>query len=266
MAQRLGAPAGVDTTVPSVARMYDYYLGGKDNFAVDRAAAAKVLAALPDMPFMVQENRRLLQRIVRFLAREAGIRQFLDLGAGLPTQGNVHAVAQGVSPDARVLYVDNDAMVVTHGCALLRDGDRVDVVQADVRDPDDILEKARKFFDFGRPVAVLMLAVLHFVPDDDDPWGIVAHFRDAVPSGSYVAISHVTGDFHPEATAVAKGVYDSDTYATMRFRSHADILRFFDGLELLEPGLVNKSLWRPDAEVPLGAEEQWGYGGLGFKR
>jgi S-adenosyl methyltransferase len=262
---RYDAPPGVDVTVPSIARMYDYYLGGKDNFAVDRTAAEKVIAALPDMPFMAQENRKLLRRVVRFLAADAGIRQFLDLGAGLPTQGNVHAIAQQAAPDARVVYVDNDPMVVTHGCALLRDSDKVDVVQADVRDPEKILQIAGDFLDFDQPVAVLMLAVLHFIPDDDDPGQIVASFRDAVPSGSYVAISHVTGDYHPEATEMAKRVYDNDTYSTMRFRSHAEILRFFDGLELLEPGLTTKSLWRPDSLVPPGSEEQWGYGGVGYK-
>jgi hypothetical protein len=265
VAQQNVAPAGVDMTVPSVARMYDYFLGGKDNFAVDRAAAEKVIAALPDMPFMCRENRKFLQRVVRFLAGEAGIRQFLDLGAGLPTQGNVHAIAQGIAPASRVVYVDNDPMVVTHGCALLRNSDKVNVFQADVRDPEQIMRVAGEFLDFEQPVAVLMVAVLHFVPDDDDPWGIVARYRDAVPAGSYVAVSHVTGDYHPDATSMARQVYDVNTYATMRFRSHGEILRFFDGLKVLEPGLTTKSLWRPDGLVPPGAEEQWGYGGVGVK-
>jgi hypothetical protein len=268
VAHRYEVPARVDTGVPNIARMYDYYLGGKDNFGVDREAAENVIAALPDMPLMVRENRRFLHRAVRFLAGSAGIRQFLDIGAGLPTQGNVHAVAHSVAPDARVVYVDNDPMVVTHGRALLSDSTKVSVVQADLRDPEKVLEAARGFLDFERPVAVLMLAVLHFIRDVEDPWDILACLRDAMPSGSYLAISHVTGDYHPEATSAARQVYDDQTNATMVFRRHGDVLRFFGGLDLLDPGLTTKSLWRPDSpsEVPNGAEEQWGYAGVAIKR
>jgi SAM-dependent methyltransferase len=259
-------PLGVDLTVPSVARMYDYYLGGKDNFGVDRQAADNVIAALPDMPMMVRENRRYLHRAVRFLAGDAGMRQFLDIGAGLPTQGNVHAVAQSVAPDARVVYVDNDPMVVTHGRALLSDNDRVHVVEADLRDPEKILAMAETFLDLEEPVALLLIAVLHFVPDEQNPWDIVARLRDALPVGSHLAISHVTGDYHGEATAAAGRVYEEQTSARMVFRSYDDVLRFFGDFELLEPGLTTKSLWRPEGSVPLGANEQWGYAGVAIKR
>jgi O-methyltransferase involved in polyketide biosynthesis len=268
MAQGHGAPAGVDLSVPSVARMYDYYLGGKDNFGVDRQAADNVIAALPDMPMMVRENRRFLHRAVRFLTGEAGIRQFLDIGAGLPTQGNVHSVAQSVAPDTRVVYVDNDPMVVTHGRALLSDNDRVHVVEADLRDPEKLLAMAGTLLDLDRPVALLLIAVLHFIPDEEHPWDIVARLRDALPVGSHLAISHVTGDYHREGTAAAGRVYESQTNARMVFRAHDDVLRFFDGFELLEPGLTTKSLWRPNspASVPRGADEQWGYAGVAVKR
>ncbi|GAB3972251.1 SAM-dependent methyltransferase [Actinoallomurus acanthiterrae] len=268
MAQGHRVPSGVDTTVPSVARMYDYFLGGKDNFAIDRQAADNVIAALPDMPFMVRENRRYLNRAVRFLAGEAGMRQFLDIGAGLPTQGNVHTVAQAVAPEARVVYIDNDPMVVTHGRALLSDDERVHAVQADLRHPGKILEIAHTFLDFTRPVALLLIAVLHFIPDEENPWAVVARLRDALPTGSHLAISHVTGDYHREATSAAAEVYRDQTNARMVFRRYDDVLRFFDGFELLEPGVTTKSLWRPDAPgfLPHGADEQWGYAGVAVKR
>ena len=193
---------GIDTTVPSTARMYDYWLGGHDNFAADRAAALKVSEAAPEAQLMAVENRRFLRRAVRYLAAEAGIAQFLDIGTGLPTQGNVHQVAQDINPAARVVYVDNDPMVLAHSRALKTGGNTV-VIEADLRDPRAILDQpgTRKLIDFSQPLAVLLVAVLHFISDDEDPHAIVAAIRDALPPGSYLVLSHVTGDIRRDSAA-----------------------------------------------------------------
>jgi hypothetical protein len=242
------APVGVDVTTPNVARMYDYALGGKDNFAVDRAAAEQMFAAAPEVgrrPML--ENRSFLNRSVRFLA-EAGIRQFLDVGAGLPTQGNVHEIAQAAAPDARVVYVDYDPVVVAHGRALLANNDTVTVVQADARRPDEILDHpdVRELIDFDAPVAVLLVAILHFVTDADDPIAIVTRLRDALAPGSYLVISHVTEESHGGAIAKGKEVYKGAT-AAVAPRTRADILRLFEGFDFVEPGLVWVPQWRPDS-------------------
>jgi hypothetical protein len=273
-------PTPLQLQTPSVARMYDYYLGGKDNFEVDREAANKVIAIYPDMPLMARENRRFLRRAVAYLAGTAGLRQFLDLGAGLPTRGNVHDVAISIAPESHVMYVDNDPIVVAHGRALLADRDRTTIIQADLRRPDEILKVARTFLDFDEPVALLMSAVMHYIPDRDDPRGIIAHYRDALPAGSHLAISHVTADHHPEAARAAEKVYRY-TSAPMFFRSYDEVLRMLDGFELIEPGLTVKSLWRPHLpedppegkaelwgymEIPEGVSQQWGYAAVGIKR
>ena len=202
MAGGTTAPFGIDTTVPSTARMYDYWLGGHDNFAADRAAALKVSEAAPEAQLMAVENRKFLRRAVRYLAAEAGITQFLDIGTGLPTQGNVHQVAQDINPAARVVYVDNDPMVLAHSRALKTGGNTV-VIEADLRDPRAILDHpgTRKLIDFGQPLAVLLVAVLHFISDDDDPSATVAAIRDALQPGSYLVLSHVTGDIRRESAA-----------------------------------------------------------------
>ena len=264
----------INTSVPNPARIYDYLLGGKDNYPADREVADQVVAIAPVTLEVVRDNRAFLRRAVGFLAREAGIRQFIDLGSGLPTHGNVHEIAQSIAPDARVVYVDNDPMVVTHSRALLA-GDNTVAIQADLRDPDAILSdpEVRKLIDFERPIALLLLAILHFIPDDQDPAGIVARFRDALPPGSYLAISHGTRDIptRPDMTPAqmadmgtkVERLYQLPTAAFVT-RTGAQIARFFDGLDLVDPGLVEIQRWRPDDQsslLPGGF-----YGGVGRKR
>jgi hypothetical protein len=213
---------------------------------------------------MAVENRKFLRRAVRYLA-EAGITQFLDIGTGLPTQGNVHQVAQEVIPDARVVYVDNDPMVLAHSRALKTGGNTV-VIEADLRQPRAILDHpaARKLIDFSQPLAVLLVAVLHFISDDDDPSAIVAAILDALPPGSYLALSHVTGDVRRESAAKAAVHYKKVTSgATLRDRE--EILRLFAGLELIEPGVVQVPYWRPDEPEPADAGKVWILGGVGRK-
>jgi hypothetical protein len=258
----------VDLKTPNVARMYDYLLGGKDNFAADRAAVLEVVRHAPDTPFMARENRRFLGRAGRFLA-ESGIRQFIDIGSGLPTQGNVHEIAHRVAPDARVVYVDEEPLVLTHGQALLANIPGVAVIRGDARRPGDILDhpELRELIDFDRPIAVLMLAVLHFIGDVDDPPGVVARLRAAMAPGSYLAVSHVTADFDADRRVrYAGAVYEKATYQ-ITLRSHTEIMRLFDGFELVEPGLTTLSLWRPDlgTTVPSDADRQWCYAGVGRK-
>jgi SAM-dependent methyltransferase len=257
--------SGVDTTVPSAARVYDYWLGGHDNFAVDRAAALAVSEVAPEARLMAVENRGFLRRAVRYLAAEAGITQFLDIGTGLPTQGNVHQVAQAVSPAARVVYVDNDPMVLAHSRALKTGGNTV-VIEADLRDPRAILDHpgTRELIDFGQPLVVLLVAVLHFIGDDDDPPAIVAAIRDALPPGSYLVLSHVTGDIRRES-AVHAAVHYKRVASGATLRSREEIVRFFDGLELMEPGVVQVPYWRPDEPVPADAGKVWIFGGVGRK-
>ncbi|RJL33541.1 SAM-dependent methyltransferase [Bailinhaonella thermotolerans] len=243
-------PEGVDPTIPNVARMYDYYLGGKDNFAADRAAAEQALSVVPEIRESVRFNRAFLRRTVRTLAG-MGVRQFLDIGTGLPTQNNVHEVAKEVDPDARVVYVDNDAVVLAHARALLAGGhDDVAIVQGDVRRPREILDHpdVRRLIDFDEPVAILLLAIMHFVPDSDDPDGILATLRDALPSGGYLVLSHVAVDIDPSKAPGVTAAYDN---ATARFiaRTSPEIERFFTGVELLEPGVVNLPEWRPEDEA-----------------
>jgi hypothetical protein len=230
-------PAGIDATVPTAARMYDYWLGGHDNFAADRIAALKVAETSPETPLVAKANRAFLGRAVRYLAGEAGIRQFLDLGTGLPTKGNVHQVAQVVAPGAHVVYVDNDPMVLAHARAL-KTGDSATVIHADLRDPGTILShpEARRLIDFSKPLAILFVAVLHFVPDPD-AHEAVADFTRAAAPGSYLVLSHVTGGTDPQAAAAGTAVYAS-TANPVTARPREEILRFFDGLEILEPGVV----------------------------
>jgi hypothetical protein len=265
---------GINTSVPNPARIYDYLLGGKDNYPADREVAEQVVAIAPVTREVVRDNRAFLRRAVSFLTREAGIRQFIDLGSGLPTHGNVHEIAQAIAPDARVVYVDNDAMVVTHSRALLA-GDNTIAVQADLREPDGILghPEVRKLIDFDRPVALLLLAILHFVPDEQDPWGVVACFRDALPPGSYLAVSHGTRDIPerhdmtPEQMAEmgtrVERLYQLPTASVVN-RPRAQVERFFDGFDLVDPGLVEIQRWRPDDQsspLPGGF-----YGGVGRRR
>lgn len=256
------APEGVDPSVPNVARMYDYYLDGKDNFAADRAAAEQILRLFPDTRGSARENRAFLGRAVRHLA-DAGVRQIVDLGSGLPTQGNTHEAA----PEARVVYVDYDPVVCAHGRALLA-GTNVDILQADVRDTGGLLTRLGELIDFEQPVAFLMLAVLHFIPDVEPEgagaYEIVARLRDASAPGSHLVISHAI-DAKPDTTPEALEIYNRAT-AALNLRTHAEIARFFDGYDLVEPGVVYPKNWRPDAEPLVGEPStSIGYAGVGRK-
>jgi hypothetical protein len=255
----------VDASVPNAARVYDFFLGGEDNYAADRELAQKILTILPDTADGCRDNRAFLQRAVRFLAGQAGVRQFLDIGTGLPTMGSVHEIAQQTAPGSRVACVDYDPVVVAHARALLAGGQDVIAVSGDLRSPEGILadEGVRQLIDFSQPVAVLLVAVLHFVTDADRPYEAVRTILDSLPSGSYLVLTHSTPDDVPDdVTTAMKDVY-SGSSAQVAPRSSEDIARFFDGLELVDPGLVNVTLWRPDR--PSSARRSLIYGGVGLK-
>lgn len=259
------APDEVDITVPSVARVYDFYLGGSHNFDADRTFAQDVLAVLPDMPRVAQENRAFLRRAVRDLCA-AGIDQFLDLGSGIPTVGNVHEVARAINPDVRVAYVDHDPVAVTHSTRLLGTDDRVGVIAGDLRKPEAVLADPAVLerIDLSRPVAVLLVSVLHFVADDQRPAEFISRYLDAIAPGSHLVISHATTDGTAGA-AVAQGLYNRQrTPNPMRMRSRDEVAALFGGLELLDPGLVRIPQWRPDApdDVPSDVEAYPGYAGV----
>jgi hypothetical protein len=249
----------IDTSVAHPARVYDYWLGGKDNFAADREAAEQVIAVRPRIRAEVRANRAFLGRAVRFLAGEAGIRQFLDIGTGLPSANNTHEVAQSVAPGAHVVYVDNDPIVLAHARALLTSAPTGETAyaDADLRDTDRVLAEAREALDLGTPVAVMLIAVLHHIPDDDHPYETVARLVGAVPSGSYLAISHPASDVDTEAVAEVARRYNARVPAGQRRRSHAEVLRFFEGLELQEPGLVQTPQWRPEGEDSADPVPMW---------
>jgi hypothetical protein len=259
-------PSEIDISVAHPARMYDYYLGGKTHFAADRAAADRVLAILPEGRDMAIANRAFLARAARFLARE-GITQFLDIGTGIPSPGNTSEVLGDISPGARVVFVDNDPIVITHTRALLRDGGLASVVHRDLRDVDSLLADPgiKDALDFGRPIAVLLVAVLHFIRDQEEPARIVQALRDAMPPGSYLVISHGTQDFNPaRATAAVRG-YDQAA-APFALRSREDIERFFDGLDMVEPGVVQLPFWRQEGDIEGDPSKIWLYAGVGRKK
>ncbi|ACU74608.1 protein of unknown function DUF574 [Catenulispora acidiphila DSM 44928] len=260
-------PPSVDISVAHPARMYDYYLGGKDNYPADRAAAENVLAVLPEGRDMAIANRAFLGRAVRHLA-DAGIDQFLDIGTGIPGPGNTGQVADAVRPGSRVVYVDNDPIVLAHSRALLarHDPDRTAVVQADLRSPAAILNHhdVRTVLDFTKPIALLLVAVLHFIKEEEDPAAIVAELLAALAPGSYLVISHGTDEFDTSRARAAVRNYDKAT-APFVLRSHNQIHAFFDTLKLDAPGLVQLPWWRPDGEIPPGSEAIWLYGGVGRK-
>src|ERR1700722_5268557 len=240
-----------DTSVPHIARVYDYWLGGKDNFAADRELGEQTLEAYPSLVFSVRANRAFLARAVRFLAGEAGIRQFLDIGTGIPTANNTHEVAQHIAPDSRIVYVDNDPIVLSHARALLKSTPQgaCAYLDADLRDPDAILAAAARTLDFSKPVAVMLIAVLHFIGNDAQAEAIVSRLMDACAPGSSVVISHVGGDIDAEQqTEMVRRLNESVAEkATMRDR--AGVTRLFDGLELVEPGVVRVAGWRPDSDL-----------------
>jgi S-adenosyl methyltransferase len=237
-----------DSTVAHPARVYDYWLGGKDNFAADREAGDEVLRAKPSIRQNVRANRAFLGRSVRFLAAEAGVRQFLDIGTGIPAAGNTHEVALGVDPDSRVVYVDNDLMVLRHAQALLTSSTgTVAYLDMDARDTDKILAAAADTLDFSQPVAVMLIATLQLIPDCDDPGRLVADLMAAVPPGSYLAITHPASDVAPDASARASKAYNETVATPQTRRSRDEVARFFTGLDLVEPGLVQLAEWRPAA-------------------
>jgi hypothetical protein len=262
---------GVDITVPSVARMYDYYLGGKDNYAVDREAVAALDEKVPRAGALARNNRRFLQRVVRILAEEYGMRQFLDHGSGLPTQDNAHQVAQRVAPEARVVYVDNDPIVLAHGRALLEEASRTAVIQADMRDTGTIFDSAEvhRLLDLTEPVALLFVSVMHCIPDSSDPAAVVRRALERVPSGSFVVLNQLVS--HDEETRdFVTGFMNRSTHGNWgRVREPHDVEAYFDGLDVLEPGLVEINDWRPDSELCARRLEDEGwfeFGGVARKR
>ncbi|MGV9679272.1 SAM-dependent methyltransferase [Nocardia sp. NPDC003482] len=246
------APEGVDMTQASPARMYDALLGGSHNFEIDRQAAAMGRKLVPDLPRLALSNRAFLRRAVRYLAA-AGIRQFLDVGSGIPTAGNVHEVAQALDPEIRVLYADIDPVAVTHARTILRGNDRAGAIQADLRRPDELLTLAGDtgLIDFSQPVGLLLVAVLHLLQDDERPAAMVGALRAALPVGSYVAISHLTSAQRPEDAAKLGANSANVTRVGIRFRDRAAITAMFDGWELVEPGVVELPLWHPESERDL---------------
>jgi SAM-dependent methyltransferase len=258
----------LDTSTANVARMYDYYLGGKDNFEADRVAAEKVLTQMPGQRRSALENRRFLRRAVGFLAGEAGIDQFLDIGVGLPTQGAVHEVAHEINPRSRVAYVDYDPVVVAHANALLATPDQSVVVAEDIRRPRELLANPviRGHLDFGRPVAVLVLAIVHFVSDEDDPAAITASLREALAPGSYLVLTHVCQELLPDKAAAerAKDVYQQ-AGQPIQARPAAEIRGFFGDFELVEPGLVPKHSWRPETGAAVADPSDISLGGVARK-
>ena len=259
-------PPGVDTKRANIARVYDYLLGGTHNFLADQDLARAMTAVDPNIRAGARENRAFLGRAVRCLAA-AGIRQFLDIGSGIPTQGNVHEVAQQAAPGARVVYTDVDPVAIAHSKALLDGNPDAEIINADLREPEKILAHptTRELIDFSQPTGLLLAMVLHFISDADDPWAIVATLRDALAPGSFIVLSHVENEGRPEKAQAAEKVYNRSVATSVQMRSQAEILRFFDGFELLDPGLVYIPQWRPDspADVPDDPSKFWVRVGVG---
>jgi hypothetical protein len=246
-----GSALPFDTSVAHVARVYNYWLGGKDNFAADRAAGEQAIKAFPEIGLSARSNRSFLARAVRFLAGECEIRQFLDIGTGIPSASNTHEVAQSVAPTARIVYVDNDPIVLTHARALLTSdpAGATDYIDADLRDPRGILAGAERLLDFSRPVAVMLMAVLQHLDHEDDPYRIVETLLEPLPPGSYLALSHPAKDINAEAMARMAETLNKMMAEKVTFRDNSAVARFFDGLELVEPGMVQASKWRPISET-----------------
>jgi S-adenosyl methyltransferase len=240
-----------DTSVAHIARVYDYWLGGKDNFAADREAAEQAIEVNPDIVVTARANRAFLRRAVTCLAGEVGLRQFLDIGTGIPTNNNTHEVAQRIAPDSRIVYVDHDPIVLSHARALLSSTPqgRTAYVEADLRAPAKILAEAAPILDFSRPVAVMLVAILHFIGPDDDPYGIVGQLVDAVPSGSYLVISHPASDIDSGVMINMAKRLNQLMLQKATARSHDEVAAFFAGFDLIEPGLVRVPDWRPTSEI-----------------
>ncbi|MFZ4153298.1 SAM-dependent methyltransferase [Streptomyces pseudogriseolus] len=257
------APRSIDITVPSVSRMYDYYLGGSRNFEVDREAARKAMEFMPGLPKVMQANRAFMRRAVRFAVAE-GVTQFLDIGSGIPTFGNVHEVAQAADPEARVMYVDHDPVAVAHSKVVLEGNDRAGILAADLRKPQDILgsDEVGRLIDLNRPVALLLVAILHFVEEADDPYGAVAELSEALAPGSMLVLTHAAYEGIPLPPERAEGAVD--VYRDMRnpliMRTREEIARFFEGYDMVEPGLVPMPRWRPDTAPE--DEDPYAFSGL----
>jgi SAM-dependent methyltransferase len=242
-------PSAFDTSVANQARIYDYLLGGKDNYAADREAAEAALKVYPEWGFTARANRAFLGRVVRYLAAEVGIRQFLDIGTGIPTAGNTHQIAQAIAPETRVVYVDFDPVVLAHARALLvsHAAGATDYIDSDLRDTGTILTQARRLLDFSKPVAVTLIAILHAIPDADDPHAIVATVMDALSPGSHLALSHLGREFvPPETLEEVEGVSSRMIQGQFAWRSREQVARFFAGMDLVAPGLVRVEEWRPE--------------------
>jgi SAM-dependent methyltransferase len=263
------APPGIDISMPSVSRIYDYYLGGSHNFEVDREAARRAMEFIPGLPKVMQANRAVMRRTVRHALSE-GVTQFLDIGSGIPTFGNVHEVAQAAEPTARVVYVDHDPVAVAHSRAVLEGNELTAVVAADLRKPRDIINSAEvgQLLDLARPVALLLVAVLHFIEDADDPYAAVAELRDSLAPGSMLIVTHASYTGVPVTAERAGGVVDvyQQIKSPLVMRSRAEVARFFEGYEMVEPGLVPMAQWRP--ENPVAQEDPYafsGFAGVGRK-
>jgi len=258
----------IDESQPSIARVYDYFLGGKDNYACDREFAQKLVGFAPEARTMARDNRAFLGRVVRFLARQ-GIRQFIDIGTGLPTQDNVHEAVQAIASDARVAYVDNDPIVLVHARALLADNLNTIVIEGDLRRPKEILEHPclNGLIDFTKPMAILLVGVLYYLANEEKPWEIVAELRDAMPSGSYLALSHIISDDRPEAISQAQELYRQILKGKGDARRcRAQVQALFDGLEMVEPGLVYAHQWRSGWRAETADQRpRWILGGVGRK-
>jgi S-adenosyl methyltransferase len=256
----------IDASVAHIARVYDYWLGGKDNFAPDREAGDEAIQAYPQLVSSVRANRAFLARTVRYLVGELGIRQFLDIGTGIPTASNTHEVAQSIAPETRVVYADNDPMVLAHARALLRSSTEgtTAYLDADVRHPDEILQAAAGQLDFSQPVAVMLIAVLHFVGDDEGPREIVSRLMADLPSGSSLTISHVPSDMHATAMKAMGDRLNRLLAQRSTYRSKEQVTRFFEGLDLVPPGVVPIQEWRPASAAEAGAAAAM-WGGVGLK-
>jgi hypothetical protein len=261
-------PPEINVTVAHPARVYDYLLGGKDNFAADRALGDAVVKAMPSAREMARANRAFLGRAVRYLVTEAGLRQFLDVGTGIPTAGNTHEVAQAVAPDSRIVYVDNDPLVLAHARALMTSdpAGATAFIRADVRDPDAILSDPalRRTLDLGEPVALMLVAILMCIGDEDNPRGLVSALMDALPSGSYLTITHPTADFSPDEVAGAVAATEQGGIS-LTPRTQAEVAAFFDGLDLVDPGVAPILAWQPEGVPPAAPKAAYYYGAMGRK-
>ncbi|HEU0087125.1 MAG TPA: SAM-dependent methyltransferase [Pseudonocardiaceae bacterium] len=262
-----GQHLDIDTSRAHTARFWNYLLGGKDHYPVDRELGDQVLALIPGLAGTARAVRAYLVRVVRYLAGEAGIRQFLDIGTGLPTANNTHEVAQATARQCRIVYVDNDPLIMAHARALLTSTPEgaTDYIHADLRDPERILREATRTLDFTQPIALMLLGILNHIMDDEEPYAIVQRLLDDLPSGSYLAISHPTAEIDGEAMKESMRLWNESGGTPIVARSRQQLIRFFDGLELLEPGVVSCSLWRPDPSELGAPTEVYEFGGVGRK-